>query len=145
MSRGQDFARFNAGARAFLEPDIGPAEDEDCGACDNLAVYRVPWPSVGDVAYCSDHLARYREQHPKLWNRVEEAVDEDLSALLDAEVPVAVIEREIGDVNYGVIRKIPDRLANSGVLVRLDDANPDTFRSRSSYAPAALYDGGEQR
>ena len=65
--------------------------------------------------------------------------------LLDAGVPVAAIEREIGDVNYGVIRKILDRLANRGVLVRLDGANPDTFRSRSSYAPAALYDGGEQR
>jgi len=81
MSRGQDFARFNAGARTFLEPDIGPIEDEDCSACDSPAVYRVPWPSVGDVAYCSYHLARYRELHPKLWNRVDQAVDEDLSAL----------------------------------------------------------------
>ncbi len=65
--------------------------------------------------------------------------------LLDAGVPVAAVEREVDNVSNDVVRKILDRLANRGVLVRLDGANPDNFRSRSSYAPAALYDGGEQR
>ena len=83
MSRGQDYSRFNASVRSALKPDLGPVDDEPCavGACDDDAVYRVPWPQVGgDVAYCPYHLARYREQHPDLWERVEEAVDDDLSA-----------------------------------------------------------------
>jgi len=65
--------------------------------------------------------------------------------LLDAGVPLATIDREIDDVDRDVIRKILERLANRGVLVRLDGADPDTFRSRSSYAPAALFQGGERR
>ncbi len=84
MSRGQDFARFNSAARAFLNPDVGPVEDEACavGACPDAAVYRVPWPQFGgDVAYCSFHLARYRHDHPELFERVQETVDDDLSAL----------------------------------------------------------------
>jgi hypothetical protein len=83
VSRGRDFTRFNAGARQFLSPDIGPVEAEDCsvGACVDAAVYRVPWPSIGDVAYCSHHLARYRYHHPDCFERVQEHVDEDLTAL----------------------------------------------------------------
>jgi hypothetical protein len=83
MSRGERFSQFNARARSFLEADVGPVDDEPCGIgpCEDDAVYRVPWPSVGgDIAYCGYHLARYREQHPDLFDRVQEAVDEDLTA-----------------------------------------------------------------
>ncbi len=86
MSRGERFQRFNAGARDWLETDVGPVDDPDtsCGVspCEADPVYRVPWHSVGgDIAYCSYHLARYRELHPDLFERVQDAVDEDLSAL----------------------------------------------------------------
>jgi|GEM_PF-4661517 hypothetical protein len=84
MSRGGSYARFNAAARHFLEADIGPVAGEDCAvdACDDSAVFRVPWPSVGgDIAYCGYHLARYHEQHPDLFDRVQDVVDEDLTAL----------------------------------------------------------------
>jgi len=83
MSRGQDFARFTSGLGAALEVDIGAVDDEPCavGPCDSEAVFRVPWPSVGgDVAFCSFHLARYRARHPDLWERVQNAVGDDLSA-----------------------------------------------------------------
>jgi len=63
--------------------------------------------------------------------------------LLDGGVPTATIARRI-EVSRGVARKILERLADQGVLVRLDGANPTNYRSRPSYAPAALYDGGEQ-
>ncbi len=84
MSRGQGFASFNSVARGFLTPDVGPVEDEDCGVanCEDGAVYRVPWPQFGgDVAYCPFHLARYRDQYPDIFERVQAAVDEDLTAL----------------------------------------------------------------
>jgi len=84
MSRGRNFARFNAGARSTLEADVGPVDDESCGVdpCDSDAVYRVPWPQFGgDIAYCPYHLARYRHQHPDLWERLQQAVDDELSAL----------------------------------------------------------------
>jgi len=82
VSRGQDFASFNAAARYFLEADIGVVEDGDCAvdACEDTAIYRVPWPSMGgDVAYCGYHLARYRHQNPDLWERLQDVVDEELS------------------------------------------------------------------
>jgi len=82
MSRGR-FPQFNAAARDWLEADIGPVDPStSCGvgACDEAAVYRVPWHSVGgDIAYCSYHLARYQELHPDLFERVQAAVDEDLT------------------------------------------------------------------
>lgn len=83
MSRGESFARFNSAARSYLDPDIGPVENEDCsvGACESVAAYRVPWPSIGDVAYCSHHLARYRYHHPDLFERVQAHVEEDLTPL----------------------------------------------------------------
>jgi len=83
VSRGEDFARFTSGIGAALEVEIGAVDDEPCavGPCDSDAVYRVPWPSVGgDVAYCEFHLARYRARHPELWDRVQDAADEDLTA-----------------------------------------------------------------
>jgi len=83
MSRGR-FPQFNAAAQSFLEADVGPADPAvSCGVggCDTGAVYRVPWPSVGgDIAYCGYHLARYRAQHPELFERVQAAVDDDLTA-----------------------------------------------------------------
>lgn len=84
MSRGERFSRFNAAAQSFLEADVGAVDDEDCGVgpCEGTAVYRVPWPEMGgDIAYCDYHLARYRELHPNLFERVQAAVDEDLTAL----------------------------------------------------------------
>ena len=83
MSRGERFSQFNARARSFLEANVGAVDDEPCGIgpCEGDALYRVPWPSVGgDIAYCSYHLARYEELHPELFERVQEAVDEDLTA-----------------------------------------------------------------
>lgn len=65
--------------------------------------------------------------------------------LLDGGVPLATVDRELQDVDREVIRKILERLANRGVLVRLDGANPYNFGSRQSFAPAALFDGGEQQ
>jgi len=84
MSRGKQFPQFNAAARDWLEADVGvvdnPSTSCGVGACDEPAVYRVPWHSVGgDIAYCSYHLARYRELHPDLFDRVQAAVDEDLT------------------------------------------------------------------
>jgi len=86
MSRGKQFPQFNAAARDWLEADVGvvdnPSTSCGVGACDEPAVYRVPWHSVGgDIAYCSYHLARYRELHPELFERVQAAVNEDLTAL----------------------------------------------------------------
>jgi len=83
MSRGR-FPQFNAAARDWLEADVGAVDDPSTscgvGACDEPAVYRVPWHSVGgDIAYCSYHLARYEELHPELFERVQAAVDEDLT------------------------------------------------------------------
>lgn len=85
VSRGHGYAEFTSGLRSELAVDLAEVEDPSasCGAstCEENPVYRVPWPSVGgDVAYCSYHLARYREQHPELWARVEEVVDEDITA-----------------------------------------------------------------
>jgi len=81
---GQSFARFNAAARQFYEPDIGLTGDDDegcsIGPCEDDAVYRVPWPTGGEVAYCPYHLARYRALYPELWDAVQEAIDDDLSA-----------------------------------------------------------------
>jgi len=79
-----DVHRFNAAARSILEADVGPVEggSVSCGVgpCEESAVYRVPWPAMGgDVAYCGYHLARYRHQNPELWDRVQDAVDEDLT------------------------------------------------------------------
>jgi len=57
-----------------------PSTSCGVGACNEPAGYRVPWHSVGgDIAYCSYHLARYRELHPDLFDRVQAAVDEDLT------------------------------------------------------------------
>lgn len=82
VSRGQDFSRFNASARSYLEPEVGPVEDPDqgceVGACDESAVYRVPWPNFGgDIAYCGFHLARYRHEHGELWERFQGAPVDD--------------------------------------------------------------------
>ncbi len=79
------FQRFNGGVRNALEADIGPVDDPhaSCGVdpCEDAPVYRVPWPQFGgDVAYCGYHLARYRGQHPELFERVQAAVNEDLTA-----------------------------------------------------------------
>ena len=84
MSRGERFSRFNAGVRSALKADLGAVDHEECGVspCERDAVYRVPWPVVGgDIVYCPYHLARYRALHPDLFERVQEAVDEDLTAL----------------------------------------------------------------
>ncbi len=83
MSRGQGFQQFNAAARSFLDVDVGPVDDEPCaiGPCETQAVYRVPQHSVGgDAPYCPYHLARYREQHPEIWDGLQAAVNDDLSA-----------------------------------------------------------------
>ncbi len=85
MTRGERFQRFNAGARDWLEADVGPVDDPNTscgtGACERDAAFRVPWPHFGgDVAFCEFHLARYRARHPDLFDRVQEAVDEDLTA-----------------------------------------------------------------
>lgn len=83
MSRGESFSRFNAGACSFLEADVGPVDEEDCavGPCGDDAVYRVPWPQFGgDVAYCPYHLTRYRSSYREEFKRVQEHVDDDLSA-----------------------------------------------------------------
>lgn len=84
MSRGRGYAEFSSGLRSELAVDLGEVEDPSasCGAsaCEENPVYRVLWPSVGgDVAYCSYHLARYRTQHPDIWERVQHVVDDDLS------------------------------------------------------------------
>jgi len=85
MSRGERFKQFNAGARDWLETDVGPVDDPNtsCGVgpCEADAVFKVPWPEFGgDVAFCEYHLARYEERHPDLFGRVQEAVDDDLTA-----------------------------------------------------------------
>lgn len=82
MSGG--FQRFNAAARFFLEANPVPVDDPSVscavGPCEDAPVYRVPWPHVGgEVEYCPYHLARYRSEHPDLWERVQNVVDEDLS------------------------------------------------------------------
>lgn len=79
MSRGRNFARFNAGARAALTTDVGPVDEASaqacgCEPCDLNALFRVPWPHFGgDVAYCGYHLARYRAEHPDLFRQVADA------------------------------------------------------------------------
>jgi len=100
------FQRFNAGVRSALEADVGPVDDAECGVgpCKTGPVYRVPWHSVGgDIAYCGYHLARYREQHPELFKRVQEAVDEDLSVLATR-----------GD-RFLTFEKVPNRIGVDGV------------------------------
>lgn len=80
---GESFARFRAGIQDALETHVGPVENEPYAVdpCPDDAIYRVPWPAVGgDVAYWLCHLARYREQHPGLWERVQEATGDNLSA-----------------------------------------------------------------
>lgn len=84
MSRGERFSQFNAAVRAGLEADVGPVDPStSCGVdpCEETAAFRVPWHAVGgDIDYCGYHLARYREQHPDIFERVQNAVDEDLTA-----------------------------------------------------------------
>lgn len=74
---GGEFHAFNGAARDYLEPDVGPVESGDCegaSACDDEAVYRVPWPAFGgDVALCPYHLARFRRQRGDAWAEVEAA------------------------------------------------------------------------
>jgi hypothetical protein len=71
-----------------LKPDVGPVEDDDgdCRHCDEDAVYRVPWPHFGgDAAYCSYHLARYRQLRPETWAQIRD---------LDVDDPVNCAARE---------------------------------------------------
>ncbi|WP_049980289.1 hypothetical protein [Halolamina rubra] len=105
MSRGR-FPQFNAAAQSFLEAEIGPVGPSvSCGvgACNADAVFRVPWHSVGgDIAYCGYHLARYRAHHPELFERVQAAVEEDVTAhatrgarfLTFEEVPEQLFEEQ---------------------------------------------------
>ncbi|NHX37647.1 MULTISPECIES: hypothetical protein [Halolamina] len=126
MSRGERFAQFNAAARSFFEADVGPVNPSvSCGveACDEAAVYRVPWHSVGgDITYCGYHLARYRELHPDLFERVQEAVDEDLSALATRGARFLTFD-EVPEQLYGEAFVAIALLATGHALY--EEADPD--------------------
>lgn len=70
----EERSAFEKRTLSNLEPDVGAVDGHDlceCGHCDRPQEYRVPWPQIGgDVAYCDYHLARYRENHPEIWERV---------------------------------------------------------------------------
>jgi len=64
--------------------------------------------------------------------------------LLDAGVPPHRIEKEL-HAHRRQIKRALLRLERKGVIVRLDGCDPECYRARTSFAPAALYDGGEMR
>jgi len=123
VSRGQDFQRFNAAARSLLETDIGPVDDGQCavGPCETPAEYHVPRHSVGgDIAYCPYHLARYREQHPELWEKLRAAVEDDVSAYAtrgNRFLTLDVVPKTLFDDAYCAVAL----LASGYALYELDD------------------------
>ena len=64
--------------------------------------------------------------------------------LLGGGVPTCRVAEVVG-VTPRVARQILRRLADQGIVVRLDGAAPDNYRARTSFVPTALYDGGDQR
>lgn len=70
----------------------------------------------------------------------------DETDLLGGGVPPAAIADELGST-VGAVSELCTQLRDEGVLVQLEGANPENYRSRRSFAPAALVEdnGGEQR
>lgn len=64
--------------------------------------------------------------------------------LLDGGVAPRAIAQEL-DENTKSVSELCSRLRDEGVLVELDGAAPTDYRHRRSFAPAALYNGGDQR
>lgn len=64
--------------------------------------------------------------------------------LLDGGVAPRSVAQEF-DATSGSVSDVCSRLRDDGIFVELDGADPETARWRRSFAPAALYDGGEQR
>ncbi len=174
MSRGKDYARFNTAAQSLLASDVGPVEDEGCAVdpCPDEAAYRVPWPSVGgDVAYCEYHLVRYREQHPDLFDRVQDVVDDDLTEfatrgdrfLVLEEVPETLFDDEfrllalLVDGRALYVRTAPDGKTVQFRAVDRTLGNPTVRELQEENVPEFLdwverkigvhgwADGGEQR
>lgn len=145
MSRGAGFHNFSGGVRAALEVDIGPVEDEPCevGPCNSSAVYRLPWPVIGgDIACCAFHLARYRDQHPELYQHVQEHANEDLDDLATVgdrflhwdEVPPRIRAGDfrrvlLDDLGYALFEAVRPR-EDGGVVYLLVKRSLDTVDAK---------------
>lgn len=125
---GESYAQFNAAARDYLDGDIGPAEDQDCavGACEIAAVYRVPWPQFGgDVEYCPYHLARYRHEHPELWEQLQDAVDEELSAFATRGDRFLDLEDVPKQIRAGRYRRVGLTARGYGLFVETEPSDSE--------------------
>ncbi len=49
------------------------------------------------------------------------------------------------DAKVSSVSEVCSRLRDEGILVELDGARPSDYGYRRSFAPVALYDGGDQR
>jgi len=74
-----------------------------------------------------------------IWRRYKR----DQTDLLEGGVPPRVVAREL-DAKVSSVSEICSRLRDEGVLIELDGAAPTDYGYRRSFAPAALYDGGER-
>lgn len=112
-----------------LRPDVAPVDEHalcETGHYDREQCYRVPWPQFGgDVAYCAYHLARYRHNHPEIWERIR-AID-------DVEDPDKFVV--IGDC-FLTLEDVPEEIEVDGERMRrvalavdglalFDSADPD--------------------
>ena len=86
--------------------------------------YRLPWPQIGgDVSYCEYHLARYRENHPEIWERVrtlEDVEDPDVYAVIGSR--------------FLTLDKVPEEISVDGEKMR---------RVALSVDGCALFDSAE--
>lgn len=99
----EERSAYEKHTRSNLEPDIGAVDEHElceCGHCDRPQEYRVPWPQIGgDVAYTEYHPARYRVNHPDIWEHVRavDGVDDpDAYAVIGSRfLPLDEVQSEI--------------------------------------------------
>ena len=91
-----------------------------------------------------DLVGRGPEKDPYVFETVWRLYKAGEHDLLDGGVAPIQVARELGIGRKAAVRSL-ERLCKQGVVVKLDGANPTDYAGRSSFAPAALYDGGEQR
>jgi len=97
-------------------------------------------------------MAAVKDSSKNLTDAVEPAVFEVIwrcykrgeTDLLDGGVAPRTIANCL-QADYDAVKRATHRLENQGYLVQLQGASPRNLGARSSFAPAALFDGGEQR